>query len=47
MLWTVITLMFLLWLLGYSTHFMGDLIHILLVFAVIATLVRIIQGRPV
>lgn len=33
------------WLLGFSLHFGGSLIHILLVIAVIFFLVRVIQGR--
>jgi len=37
-----------LWLLGISTaHSMGGLIHLLLVIAVIAVLMRVIQGRRV
>ena len=46
MLWTIVALMLILWLLGMvSSYTLGGLIHILLVIAVIAVLVRIIQGR--
>jgi hypothetical protein len=46
MLWTIVALLLILWLLGMvSSYTMGGLIHILLVIAVIAVLVRIIQGR--
>jgi hypothetical protein len=46
MLWTIATLLLILWLLGMvSSYTLGGFIHILLVLAVIAVLVRIIQGR--
>ena len=46
MLWTIVALLLILWLLGMvSSYTLGGLIHILLVLAVIAVLVRIIQGR--
>jgi Family of unknown function (DUF5670) len=46
MLWTVVALLLILWLLGMVTSYtLGGLIHILLVLAVIAVLIRIIQGR--
>lgn len=35
------------WLLGFFVFHAGGLIHVLLVIAVIAILVRIIQGRKV
>lgn len=48
MLWTVCAILLVLWVLGLvSGHVMGGLIHILLVVAVVAVLVRIIQGREV
>ncbi len=48
MLWTIVTLLLILWLLGMvSSYTLGGFIHILLVLAVIAVLVRLIQGRPV
>jgi hypothetical protein len=46
MLWTIVALLLILWLLGMvSSYTLGGFIHILLVIAVIAVLVRIIQGR--
>lgn len=46
MIWTFAVLMVVLWALGLVTsHAMGGLIHILLVLAVIAVLVRVISGR--
>jgi len=46
MLWTIAVLLLILWLLGMITAYtLGGFIHILLVLAVIAMLVRIIQGR--
>jgi Family of unknown function (DUF5670) len=46
MLWTIAVLLLILWLLGIvSSYTLGGFIHILLVLAVIAVLVRIIQGR--
>lgn len=48
MLWTICTVLIILWLLGIVTAYtMGGLIHILLVIAIIVVLVRIIQGRKV
>jgi asparagine N-glycosylation enzyme membrane subunit Stt3 len=46
MLWTIAVLLLILWLLGMvSSYTLGGFIHILLVLAVIAVLVRVIQGR--
>ncbi len=46
MLPTIAAVLFVLWLLGLVTaHTMGGFIHILVVLAVIAVLVRVIQGR--
>ena len=46
MLWTIAVLLLILWLLGMITAYtLGGFIHILFVLAVIAILVRIIQGR--
>jgi hypothetical protein len=48
MLVTIAVLVFILWLLGMITSYtLGGFIHILLVIAVIAVLIRIIQGRRV
>jgi hypothetical protein len=46
MLWTIFVLLMVLWLLGMvSSYTLGGFIHILLVLAVAAVLIRIIQGR--
>ena len=46
MLWTIFVLLLLLWLLGMvSSYTLGGFIHILLVLAIAAVLIRIIQGR--
>ena len=46
MLWTIATLLIILWALGLvSGYLMGPFIHVLLGLAIIIILVRIIQGR--
>ncbi len=45
MLWTIITILLVLWILGLITNIGGGLIHLLLVLAVILLLVRLISGR--
>jgi hypothetical protein len=46
MLWTVAVILTILWALGLLTaHAMGGFIHILVVLAVVAVIVRIVQGR--
>ncbi len=46
MLWTIAALLLILWLLGMvSSYTLGGFIHILLVLAVVAVLIRLIQGR--
>ena len=49
MLWTIAVILLVLWALGLVTAFtMGGFIHLLLVLAIIAVLVRVIQGqRPI
>jgi len=48
MLYTIAMVLLVLWLLGLVTSYtLGGFIHILLVFAVIAILVQVIQGRRV
>ena len=39
MLWTIVVVLFVLWLLGFTTDFMGDFIHVLLLIA-LAMIVR-------
>jgi hypothetical protein len=46
MLTTLIVILLVMWLLGVATSYtVGGLIHILLVVAIIAVLLRVIQGR--
>jgi len=46
MLWTIFTILVILWLLGITTSYtLGGFIHILLVLAIASVLIRIIQGR--
>ena len=46
MLWTIAVVLLVLWALGMvSAYTMGGLIHVLLVVAIVAVLVRVIQGR--
>jgi hypothetical protein len=46
MLWTIAVVLLVLWLLGMVTSYtLGGFIHILLVLAVVAILIRLIQGR--
>ena len=44
MLWTIIAILIILWLLGFSFSIGGGLIHILLVIAVIVLILRLITG---
>lgn len=45
MLWTIAAILVILWLLGFSFHVAGGLIHLLLVIAVIVILYNFIAGR--
>jgi hypothetical protein len=46
MLWTIAVLLLILWMLGMVTSYtLGGFIHIRLILAVIAVLIRLIQGR--
>jgi len=48
MLWGIAVLLVVLWLLGLlSSYTMGGFIHVLLILAVAAVLIRVIQGRKV
>jgi len=48
MLWTVAVILLILWALGLVTGYtMSGFIHILIVIAVVAVLVRIIAGRRI
>ncbi|MGA2851694.1 MAG: lmo0937 family membrane protein [Terracidiphilus sp.] len=45
MLWTIFVILVVLWLLGFSLHIGGGLIHILIVVAVIVLIFNLISGR--
>jgi hypothetical protein len=45
MLWTIVAVILVLWLLGFSFHIAGGLIHILLVVALIVVVFNLISGR--
>jgi hypothetical protein len=45
MLWTIIGILFVLWLLGLVANVGGGLIHLLLVVAVVVFLINLISGR--
>lgn len=46
MLWTIFTVLLVLWLLGVvSSYTLGGFIHLLLVLALAVMLIRLIQGR--
>jgi hypothetical protein len=47
MLWMIFIILFCMWLLGMVTSYtFGGFLHILLVLAIAAVLIRVIQGRP-
>jgi hypothetical protein len=45
MLWTLFVILLVLWLLGFSFHVAGGLIHLLLVVALVVLIVNLITGR--
>jgi len=48
MLWTIAVILLILWVLGFmSSYAFGGLIHILLVLAIIAVVIQLLQGRRV
>jgi hypothetical protein len=47
MLWTIAVILLILWLLGFSLHLGGGLIHIILVIVVIVVIIRLVSGRGV
>lgn len=48
MLYTIALVLVILWLLGLVTSVtMGDLVHVLLVIAIVVVLLRVISGRKV
>jgi hypothetical protein len=47
LLYTVAVILILFWAIGFFAYSAGSIIHILLVIAVIAVLLRLIQGRKI
>lgn len=45
MLWTIVAVFLILWLLGFSLHVGGSLIHLLLVVALIVFVINLLSGR--
>ena len=45
MLWTIFVVVLILWLLGFSLHIAGGLIHILLVVALVVLIINLVSGR--
>jgi hypothetical protein len=45
MLWTIFVILLVLWLLGFTLHIAGGLIHLILVLAVILLIYNLIVGR--
>jgi hypothetical protein len=45
MLWTIVAVLVVLWLLGFSLHVAGGLIHLLLVVALVMVIVNLLGGR--
>ena len=41
--WIIVIILLILWLLGLFTHFLGGLIHILLVIALILAIIWLVQ----
>ncbi len=45
MLWTIFVIILVMWLLGFSLHIGGGLIHLLLVIAVVVLVINLVSGR--
>jgi hypothetical protein len=45
MLWTIFIILLILWLLGFSLHIGGGLIHLLLVVGLIVLVINLVSGR--
>jgi hypothetical protein len=47
MLWTIFVVLVILWLLGFTLHVAGGLIHLLLVVALVVLVINLVSGRRV
>ena len=45
MLWGIFVILLILWLLGFSLHVGGSLIHLLIVVAVVVLIINLVSGR--
>ncbi|MCR6111430.1 lmo0937 family membrane protein [Bacillus sp. A301a_S52] len=45
MIWTIIGIIIIMWLLGFSFEIGGGLIHLLLVIALVVAIINLITGR--
>ncbi len=45
MLWTIFVVLVILWLLGFSLHVGGSLIHLLLVLGLVILVINLLSGR--
>jgi hypothetical protein len=45
MLWAIFVILLVLWLLGFTFHIAGSLIHILLVVALVVLVINLVSGR--
>ena len=45
MLWTVFVILLIMWLLGFSFHIAGSLVHLLLVVALVVLVINLLSGR--
>jgi hypothetical protein len=45
LIWTIVVVLFVLWLLGFAINFGGGLIHLLLVLAIIGIIYNLLVGR--
>jgi len=45
LLWTIIVILFVLWLIGFLVHIGGGLIHLILVVVVILIIINLLTGR--
>jgi hypothetical protein len=45
MLWTIFVVLLVLWLLGFSLHIGGALIHVLLVVGLVVLVINLLSGR--
>ncbi len=45
MLWTIVAILLIMWLLGFSFKVAGSLVHLLLVVALVVVVINLLSGR--